>query len=142
MKTFKTVKTSRNLLFVCENNLNNLCLLLHRFQKFAFSVKTIRPSTRQRYRYNNRELKQTDAAAAILQISIQKDSRASEFSRPLTSITLNLNGNLPVDRRRVSLLKLSNIVFKAFHVGDRFQKLSFSVKTIIVFDRFRVDHPV
>ena len=53
-----------------------------------------------------RELKQTDAAAAILQISIQKDSRASEFSRPLTSITLNLNGNLPVDRRRVGLLKL------------------------------------
>ena len=53
-----------------------------------------------------RELKQTDAAAANLQISIQKDSRPSEFSRPLTAITLNLNGNLPVDRRRVSLLKL------------------------------------
>ena len=30
--------------------------------------------------------------AADLQISIQKDSRPSEFSRPLTSITLNLNG--------------------------------------------------
>ena len=42
--------------------------------------------------YDNRELKQTDAAAAILQISIQKDSRPNEFSRPLTSITLNLNG--------------------------------------------------
>ena len=54
------------------------------------------------------ELKQTDAAAANLQISIQKDSRPSEFSRPLTSITLNLNGNLPVDRGRVSLLKLPN----------------------------------
>ena len=53
-----------------------------------------------------RELKQTDAAAAILQISIQKDSRPCEFSRPFTSFTLNLNGNLPVDRRRVSLLKL------------------------------------
>ena len=36
--------------------------------------------------------KQTDAAAAILQISFQKDSRPSEFSRPLTTITLNLNG--------------------------------------------------
>ena len=57
----------------------------------------------------NRELKQTDAAAANLQISIQKDSRPSEFSRPLTSITLNLNRDLPVDRRRVSLLKLPNI---------------------------------
>ena len=54
--------------------------------------------------------KQTDAAAANLQISIQKDSSPSEFSRPLTSITLNLNGDLPVDRRRVSLLKLPNIV--------------------------------
>ena len=41
----------------------------------------------------NRELKQTDAAAAAnLQISIEKDSMPSEFSRPLTSITLNLNG--------------------------------------------------
>ena len=56
-----------------------------------------------------RELKQTDAAAANLQIPIQKDSRPSEFSRPLTPITLNLNGDLPVDRRRVSLLKLPNI---------------------------------
>ena len=51
-------------------------------------------------------VKQTDAAAANLQISIQKDSRPSEFSRPLTSITLNLNRDLNVDRRRVSLLKL------------------------------------
>ena len=32
-----------------------------------------------------------------------------------------------------------NIVFKSFHFGDRFQKLSFSVKMIIVFDRFRAD---
>ena len=40
----------------------------------------------------NRELKQTDTAASNLQISIQKDSRPSEFSQPLTSITLNLNG--------------------------------------------------
>ena len=53
-----------------------------------------------------RELKQTDAAAANLKISIQKDSRPSESSRPLTSITLNFNGDLHVDRRRVSLLKL------------------------------------
>ena len=55
---------------------------------------------------HNRELKQTGAAAANLKISIQKDSRPSESSRPLTSITLNLNGDLHVDRRRVSLLKL------------------------------------
>ena len=47
-----------------------------------------------------------------LQISIQKDSRPSEFSRPLTSITLNLNGDLPVDCRRVSLLELPNKVKK------------------------------
>ena len=53
-----------------------------------------------------RELKQTDTAAADLQFSIHKDSRPSEFSRPLTSITLNLNGDLPLDRLRVSLLKL------------------------------------
>ena len=45
-----------------------------------------------------------------LQISIQKDSRPSELSRPLTPITLNLNGNLPVDCRCVSLLKLPIIV--------------------------------
>ena len=51
-----------------------------------------------------RELKQTDTAAANLQFSIHKDSRPSEFSRPLTSITLN--GDLPVDRRPVSLLEL------------------------------------
>ena len=35
-----------------------------------------------------RELKQTDAAAVNQQISIQKDSRPSEFSRPLTLFTL------------------------------------------------------
>ena len=39
-----------------------------------------------------------------------KFPRPSEFSRPLTPITLNLNGNLPVDCRRVSLLKLPIIV--------------------------------
>ena len=37
---------------------------------------------------NIRELKQTDAAAVNQQISIQKDSRPSEFSRPLTLFTL------------------------------------------------------
>ena len=42
---------------------------------------------------DNRELKQTDAAAANLQITVQKDSRPSEF-RPLTSITLNLNRDM------------------------------------------------
>ena len=57
---------------------------------------------------DTRELEQTNAAAANLQISIDKDSRQSEFSRPLTFITLTLNGDLPVDRRRVSLLKLPN----------------------------------
>ena len=35
-------------------------------------------------------------AAVNKQISIQKDSRPSEFSRPLTSITLKLNGDLNV----------------------------------------------
>ena len=42
-KQLKTIKTSGNLLFACQDNLNNLWLLLHRFQKFAFSMKTIRP---------------------------------------------------------------------------------------------------
>ena len=65
-------------------------------------------NNRQKIHLINRELKQTDAAAANLKISIQKDSRPSESSRPLTSITLNLNGDLHVDRRRVSLLKLPN----------------------------------
>ena len=37
----KTAKTSENLLFACQDNLNNLWQLLHRFQKFAFSVKPI-----------------------------------------------------------------------------------------------------
>ena len=41
-KRLKTVKTSGNLLFACQDNLNNLWLLLHRVQRFAFSVKTIR----------------------------------------------------------------------------------------------------
>ena len=77
----KTVKNSRNLLFACEDNLNNLWLSLLCFQKFALSVKTIR-------------LHDNDIVA---------------------------------------------YVFISFHFGDRFQKLSFSVKTIIVFDRFRAD---
>ena len=38
-----------------------------------------------------RDFKQTDVAAVIKRISIQKDSRPSEFSQPLTSITLKLN---------------------------------------------------
>ena len=33
----------------------------------------------------------------------------------------------------------NNIVFKSFQIGDRFQKLSFSMKSIIIFDRFHVD---
>ena len=33
----------------------------------------------------------------------------------------------------------NSIVLKSFHFGGRFQKLSFSMKTIIIFDRFRVD---
>ena len=37
------VKTSENQLFVCQDNLNNSWLLLHSFQRFPFSVKTIRP---------------------------------------------------------------------------------------------------
>ena len=40
-KRLKTVKTSENLLFACQDNLNNFWLLLHCFQKFVFSVKTI-----------------------------------------------------------------------------------------------------
>ena len=55
--------------------------------------------------------KQTDEAADNLQISIQKDSRPNEFSRPLKSITLNLNRDLPVDRAPYSL---SNAVSAAF----------------------------
>ena len=66
MKTIENgKKTSGNLLFACQDNLSKLWLLLHRFQKFAFSVKTIR-----------------------------------------------VHDN-------------DNIVFKSFHFGDRFQKLSF-----------------
>ena len=54
-------------------------------------------------------------------IPIQKDSRPSEFSRPLTSITLNLNGDLPVDlRRHVSLLKLPN-----FHYDPSREQISY-----------------
>ena len=33
----------------------------------------------------------------------------------------------------------NNIIFESFHFGNSFQKLSFLVKTIIVFYRFRVD---
>ena len=51
-----------------------------------------------------RDLKHTDAAAANLQIPFRRTQRPSEFSWPLTSITLNLNGDLIIDRRRVSLL--------------------------------------
>ena len=42
MKTIENGKSQGNLLFACQDNLKNLWLLLHRFQKFAFSVKTIR----------------------------------------------------------------------------------------------------
>ena len=42
MKTIENGKTSGNLLFACGDNLNNLWLLLHRLQKFVFSVKKIR----------------------------------------------------------------------------------------------------
>ena len=36
MKRLKTVKTSGSLLLACQDNLNNLWLLLHRLEKFAF----------------------------------------------------------------------------------------------------------
>ena len=53
-------------------------------------------------RYNSgtrrgiRELKQPDSAAVNKYISIQKDSRPSEFTRPLIPFTLELNGDLNV----------------------------------------------
>ena len=59
------------------------------------------------YRYDNRDLKQIEAATVIKQISIQKDSRPSEFTRPLTLITLNwieIWMWTPPLGRRVSLL--------------------------------------
>ena len=43
------------------------------------------------------------------------------------------------DRSTRQRYHYNNIVFKSFHFRDRLQKLSFSVKTIIVFDRFLVD---
>ena len=47
-----------------------------------------------------RELKQTDAAAerrrSTSKFLFRKDSRPSEFSRPLTLFTLELNGDLNV----------------------------------------------
>ena len=45
-------RASGNLLFASEDNVNNSWFLLHRFQKFAFSVKND-PSARQRYHCNN-----------------------------------------------------------------------------------------
>ena len=41
MKKIKNSKTSGNLLFACQDNLNNLWLLLRRIQKFALSAGTI-----------------------------------------------------------------------------------------------------
>ena len=41
MKAIEDGKTSENLSLGCQDKLNNLWLLLHGFQKFAFSVKTI-----------------------------------------------------------------------------------------------------
>ena len=38
--------------------------------------------------FDKKELKQTDAAAVNMQIFIQKHSRPSKFSRPLTPFTL------------------------------------------------------
>ena len=46
------------------------------------------------------------------------------------------NENDPSTQQRY---RYNNILYKSFHFGDRFQKLSFSVKAIIVSDRFRVD---
>ena len=40
MKTIANGKNNGNLLFACQDNLNNL-FAVHRFQKVAFSVKTI-----------------------------------------------------------------------------------------------------
>ena len=45
------------------------------------------------------------------------------------------NENDPSTRRQYH----NNIVSKSFHFGDRFQKLSFWVEKIIVFDCFRAD---
>ena len=53
------------------------------------SMKSIPDISRQLVSFSdNGELKQTDAAAVSQQISIQKDSRPNEFTRPLTSFTL------------------------------------------------------
>ena len=83
-------------------NCHHINRTAHKKQTVGLSLKSTATSDM------NRHLKQTDAAAANLKVSIQKDSRLSEFTRSLTSITLNLNEDFPVDRRRVSLLKFPN----------------------------------
>ena len=46
------------------------------------------------------------------------------------------NENDPSTRERYDY---NIIVLKSFHFGDRFPKLSFSVKKVVVLDRFLVD---
>ena len=59
---------------------------------------------------DNRELKQTDAAAVNRQISIQIQSDGCQGPTEFTWPSVLVNGNLQVGRRRVSLLKLPNSV--------------------------------
>ena len=101
---------------------------------------------------DNRDLKQTDAAAAggeaavNKQISIQKDSRSSEFSRPSTSITLRLNGDLnrpPPLGRRVSLLKVpvcsvvELCVFTRAEIAAKTSRLICTSKVLPKFSAFK-----
>ena len=83
MKAIENGKSHRKFI-ACQDDLNNLWLLLHRFQMFAFSVNTIR----------------------LLHVLYGNDI--------------------------IITIPFSNL-------WDRFQKLSFSVKTIIVFESFRVN---
>ena len=79
------------------------------------------------------ELKQTRrGGAANLQISIQQTARPSKFSRPLTAITLNLNIDLPVDRRRISLLELPDVGFilRAMGCGSPLFSMMFQLRHI------------
>ena len=81
-----------------------------------------------------RELKQTDAASVNQQISIQKDSRPSEFSRPLTSFTVELNGNLNVTA--AALVCLSSLL--SFHFVYKTLKISISNDVTSVFHQQKV----
>ena len=111
-KRLKTVKPRGNLLFACQDNFNNLWLLLHRFQKFALSVKTIRLHHNNIIAFSNLSTLETVFKNNKKRSHTQLDSRKQVIAFQDRVITINIKEAQHPLKREKQVIDKSSIMLK------------------------------